>query len=121
MLPNDTDSTVFREDGDIESMFFAFIDDHYDYHTANDTVENLDIETLQHQGSYLLPLLHYFAVSDLSTLKAAEDSVYVNMPLVNIYVLSLFMGLANALPCLYFIFCGLRVWLVKTQATSGRS
>ncbi|MGK0387183.1 MAG: hypothetical protein ACI849_001805, partial [Patiriisocius sp.] len=82
MLPNDTDSTIFREDGDIESMFFAFIDDHYDYHTANDTVENLDIETLQHQGSYLLPLLHYFAASDLSSLKAQEDSVYVNMPLV---------------------------------------
>ena len=82
MLPNDTDSTVFREDGDIESMFFAFIDDHYDYHTANDTVENLDIETLQHQGSYLLPLLHYFAESDLSSLKAEQDSVYVNMPIV---------------------------------------
>ena len=82
MLPNDTDSTIFREDGDIESMFFAFIDDHYDYHTANDTVENLDIETLQHQGSYLLPLLHYFAVSDLSALKAKDDFVYVNMPLV---------------------------------------
>ena len=82
MLPNDTDSTVFREDGDIESMFFAFIDDHYDYHTANDTVENLDIETLQHQGSYLLPLLHYFTASDLSALKAEDDAVYVNMPLV---------------------------------------
>ena len=82
MLPNDTDSTVFREDGDIESIFFAFIDDHYDYHTANDTVENLDIETLQHQGSYLLPLLHYFAESDLSSLKAEQDSVYVNMPIV---------------------------------------
>ena len=82
MLPNDTDSTIFREDGDIESMFFAFIDDHYDYHTANDTLENLDIETLQHQGSYLLPLLHYFAESDLSSLKAEQDSVYVNMPIV---------------------------------------
>lgn len=82
MLPNDTDSTIFREDGDIESMFFAFIDDHFDYHTANDTVENLDIETLQHQGSYLLPLLHHFSASDLSSLKSKEDSVYVNMPLV---------------------------------------
>ena len=82
MLPNDTDSTIFMKEGDIESMFFAFIDDHYDYHTANDTVENLDIETLQHQGSYLLPLLHYFADADLGNLKAMEDSVYVNMPLV---------------------------------------
>ncbi|MDX1462582.1 MAG: M20/M25/M40 family metallo-hydrolase, partial [Marinirhabdus sp.] len=54
LLPNDTDSTVFREDGDIDSYFFAFIDDHFDYHTANDTIENLDINTLQHQGSHLL-------------------------------------------------------------------
>ncbi len=82
LLPNDTDSTIFREEGDIESMFFAFIDDHFDYHTANDTVENLDIETLQHQGSYLLPLIHHFANADLSKLKAEEDSVYVNIPLV---------------------------------------
>ncbi len=82
MLPNDTDSTVFREDGDIDSFFFAFIDDHYDYHTANDNFENLDRETLQHQGSYLLPLLHYFGDADLSNLKAEEDYVYVNAPFV---------------------------------------
>lgn len=82
MLPNDTDSTVFREDGDIDSYFFAFIDDHFDYHTANDTFENLDRNTLQHQGSYLVPLLHYFAENDLSNLKANEDYVYVNFPFI---------------------------------------
>ncbi len=81
MLPNDTDSTVFREDGGIEGYFFAFIDDHYDYHTANDTYENLDRNTLQHQGEYLLPLLHYFADADLSTLKSSEDNVYINVPI----------------------------------------
>lgn len=82
ILPNTTDSTVFREEGDIDSFFFAFIDDHFDYHTANDTVENLDLNSLQHQGSYLLPLLHYFANADLSQLKSEEDYVYVNLPLV---------------------------------------
>lgn len=82
MLPNDTDSTVFRENGDIDSFFFAFIDDHFDYHTANDTYENLDRETLQHQGSYLLPLLHHFADADLANLKAEEDYIYVNTPLL---------------------------------------
>lgn len=82
MLPNDTDSTIFREDGDIDSYFFAFIDDHFDYHTANDTFDNLDRNTLQHQGSYLLPLLHYFSESDLSNLKAEEDYVYVNFPFI---------------------------------------
>ncbi len=82
MLPNDTDSTVFREDGDIDSFFFAFIDSHFNYHTANDTFENLDRNSLAHQGSYLLPLLQYFANADLSNLKAETDNVYVNLPLV---------------------------------------
>jgi hypothetical protein len=82
MLPNDTDSTVFRESGDIEGFFFAFIDDHFDYHTANDTYENLDRNTLQHQGEYLLPLIHYFADADLSTLKSSEDDVYINLPIL---------------------------------------
>ncbi len=82
MLPNDTDSTVFREDGNIEGYFFAFIDDHFDYHTANDNYENLDRNTLQHQGEYLLPLVHYFADADLSNLTSDEDYVYINVPLL---------------------------------------
>lgn len=80
MLPNDTDSTVFREDRDIDGFFFAFIDDHFDYHTANDTFENLDRKTLQHQGEYLLPLIHHFAEIDLTALKSNEDYVYINFP-----------------------------------------
>ncbi len=82
MLPNDTDSTVFREDGDIDSFFFAFIDSHFNYHTANDTYYNLSNNSLAHQGSYLLPLIHYFANADLSKMKSKTDDVYVNLPLV---------------------------------------
>lgn len=82
MLPNDTDSTVFREDGDIDSFFFAFIDSHYNYHTANDTYYNLDRNSLMHQGSYLLPLIHHFADADLSSIKSTTDDVYFNFPLV---------------------------------------
>ncbi len=82
LIPNDTDSTIFREDGDIDGFFFAFFDDHFDYHTANDTYENLDEKTLQHQGEYLLPLLHYFADADLSNLKSDVDYVYFNVPLI---------------------------------------
>jgi len=82
MLPNDTDSTVLRQGGDIDGFFFAFIDDHFDYHTANDNFENLDRNTLQHQGEYLLPLVHYFADADLSSLKSSEDYVYINVPIL---------------------------------------
>jgi hypothetical protein len=60
MLPNDTDLTVFREQGNIQGYNFAFIDDHYNYHTAQDDSNHLDKNTLAHQGSYLMPLLKYF-------------------------------------------------------------
>ncbi|SDD63864.1 Peptidase family M28 [Pricia antarctica] len=80
MLPNDTDLTVFRENRDIDGFNFAFIDDHYDYHTAQDAYERLDKNTLAHQGSYLMPLLHHFVNADLNHLKSLNDFVYFNMP-----------------------------------------
>ncbi|MEM8927148.1 MAG: M20/M25/M40 family metallo-hydrolase [Bacteroidota bacterium] len=80
MLSNDTDLTVFREDRDIEGFNFAFIDDHYDYHTALDNYERLDRNSLAHQASYLMPLLDYFSNSDLNDLKSLNDDVYFNMP-----------------------------------------
>lgn len=80
MLPNDTDLTVFREDGDIEGFNFAFIDDHYDYHTVRDSYERLDQNSLAHQGSYLMPLLHHFSTTDLSNLKSPNDYVYFSIP-----------------------------------------
>jgi uncharacterized membrane protein YecN with MAPEG domain len=81
MLPNDTDSTVLREDGDIDGFFFAFIDDHFNYHTANDTWQNLDPKTLAHQGSYLMPMLNHFTQIDLSSLKTDVDHVYFDTAL----------------------------------------
>ncbi len=80
MLPNNTDLTVFREDRDIEGFNFAFIDDHYDYHTALDTYERLDKNSLKHQGSYLMPLLSHFSAADLNGLKSLNDDIYFNMP-----------------------------------------
>ena len=80
ILPNDTDLTVFREDQDIEGFNFAFIDDHYDYHTVRDNYERLNPESLAHQGSYLMPLLIHFAEADLSSLKSLNDSNYFNVP-----------------------------------------
>lgn len=82
MLPNDTDLTVFREDGNIDGYNFAFIDDHFDYHTAQDSYERLDRNTLEHQGTYFMPLLNYFANADLTNLKSNTDYVYFNMPIL---------------------------------------
>lgn len=122
MLPNDTDSTVFREDGDIDSFFFAFIDDHFDYHTANDNFENLDRNTLQHQGSYLLPLVHYFADADLSQLKSEEDYVYVNAPLVKMitypFAWIIPMLIVAILAFILLVFFGIKKGKLKGRAIS---
>ncbi len=80
MLPNDTDLTVFREQGKIQGFNFAFIDNHFNYHTAQDNYTNVSRTTMAHHGSYLMPLLHYFSNADLQNLDATEDDVYFNTP-----------------------------------------
>jgi len=86
MLPNDTDLTVFRRDGDINGFNFAFIDDHFDYHTALDTYDRMDRNTLEHQGSYIMPLLHYFSEANLNNLKSTEDYIYFNTPILDMVI-----------------------------------
>lgn len=81
MLPNDTDLTVLREQGDINGFNFAFIDDHFDYHTARDLPENLDVNTLAHQGAYLMPLLKYFTSTPFEEMSSDEDLVFFNVPI----------------------------------------
>ncbi len=83
-LPNDTDLTVFREDADINGFNFAFIGDHFDYHTAQDSYKRLDRETLAHQADYFTSTVGYFANSNLSNLHSDEDYVYVNFPFIKL-------------------------------------
>ncbi|WP_081210390.1 M20/M25/M40 family metallo-hydrolase [Salegentibacter sediminis] len=80
MLPNDTDLTVLREQANIQGFNFAFIDDHFDYHTATDTPENLDKESLAHQGSYLMPLLETFKSADLSNFQTEKELIFFSLP-----------------------------------------
>jgi len=80
MLPNDTDLTVFREQGKIQGFNFAFIDNHFNYHTAQDDFNHLSPKTMEHQGTYLVPLLNYFSNSDLTSLQSGDDYVYFNIP-----------------------------------------
>ena len=81
-LPNDTDLTVFREEGDINGFNFAFIGDHFDYHTMQDTYERLDRTTLAHQADYLMQTLNYFAFSNINDLNSDVDHVFVNFPIL---------------------------------------
>ena len=121
MLPNDTDLTVFRESRDIQGFNFAFIDDHFDYHTAQDSYERLDKNTLAHQGSYLAPLLVHFSSIALDQLPSLNDYVYFNIPLFGVISYPFdwiwpMLGLAIFLFLLIFI-SGIRKKRLSIKAT----
>jgi peptidase M28-like protein len=54
-LPNDTDFTIFQRAG-FSGLNFAFIDGLAYYHSPNDTIQNLDKGSLQHQGDYMVEM-----------------------------------------------------------------
>ncbi|KAA2218961.1 M28 family peptidase [Maribacter flavus] len=119
LLPNDTDLTVFREKADIDGFNFAFIDDHFDYHTAKDSYERLDKNTLAHQGSYLTALLDHFSAMDLTTVRSLKESVYFNVPIFKMVSYPfewiwpmLFLGIA--------LFLGLLVLGIQKKVLSGK-
>ena len=78
LLPNDTDFTVFRP-ARTPGLNFAFGGHLEAYHSWLDTADNLDAASLQHHGSYLLPLVRRFGQMDLSSLKQQTgDDVFFN-------------------------------------------
>jgi len=105
MLPNDTDLTIFREDGNLNGFNFAFIGDHFDYHTALDTYENLDLDTLEQQGDYLMTMLPYFANADLENLNATTDDIYFSFPKLGLitYPFSWVLGMFILGALLFFV------------------
>lgn len=114
MLPNDTDSTIFRVFADIPSFFFAFIGDHFDYHTALDIPQNLDKSSLAHQGSYLMPLLSHFSNSDLNKLASSKEAVYFDFPGVEMLHYP-FDWIIPMLVISILLFVGILAWGIKTN------
>ncbi|MGI9532215.1 M20/M25/M40 family metallo-hydrolase [Lutimonas sp.] len=83
-MPNDMDLTILRRALDINGFNFAFINDHFDYHTAQDTYVRLNPDSLKHQGSYLSSLLAHLAQADLNTVYAEDDWAYFNFPFLGL-------------------------------------
>ena len=118
MLPNDTDLTVFREKGKIQGFNFAFIDNHFNYHTEQDSYQNVSPKTIEHQGSYLMPLLRYYSNTDLKNLNATEDFVYFNIPFYFVtypfsWILNMVIGASIFFILLVFIGLGKKILIGK--------
>ncbi len=120
LFPNDTDLTLFWQYGDTQGYNFAFMDDHFDYHTSQDNFQRLDRNTLQHEASYLMPALAYFAEADLDDLKSENNLVFFNFPGAGLlsypYEWVLPIALVALIALLMLVFAG-----VKSKSLSIRS
>lgn len=110
-----TDYNVFKHDG-YQGLNFAYIGSSYDYHTAGDNIENTDLRSIQHHGSYLASMLLHFG-NTLFDVHAEQDAVYFNtirfgfvyypysyVPYISIFILLLAFAIV--------------VWGVKNKSTS---
>jgi hypothetical protein len=118
MLPNDTDMTAFRETADVPGYTFAYIDDHFDYHSIQDNYKNVTPNSVEHQGKYLMPILNHFSNINLNEMNAKEDYVYFNLPQQFIkypfsYNLSLWIGALFLFGIILFFGFGLNVLDIK--------
>lgn len=114
-LPNDTDFTVFTEAG-MTGLNSAFIEGAARYHTAGDTVANLDAASLQHHGANMLALTRALGGADLGALRADHDDTYFR-------VLGLTVSYPNAavwpLAALGLLVAGLAVWSARRRGTTS--
>jgi hypothetical protein len=78
LLPNNTDFTVFKKAG-FQGLNFAFTDGHRFYHNSTDTVENLDLRSVEHLGSYVLSLTRHFGNLDLTTTTSGGNAIYFDL------------------------------------------
>ena len=76
-MSNETDFTVFRE-SQIGGLNFAFIHDAVRYHTALDSIANLDRRSLQQQGEVALALARQLGETDLEAPESG-NAVYFNL------------------------------------------
>lgn len=118
MMPNLTDFMPFREAGVSGANLFAF-NGGFQYHTALDTIENINLPSLQHHGSQTLALVQNLGQVDLGETQA-PDATYFN----------LYMGLFVHYPAAWSLpiaVAALLAWLLmayfrirRGQASAGK-
>ena len=112
-LPNDTDFTVLKGLG-AQGMNFAYVDGINHYHTQLDSVQEINAQTLQHEGSSALALVNRFGNVALNQTRT-RNAVYFNV------LGATFINYAGALiiPLLVFAFVlfGLVGYLFRKRLT----
>jgi hypothetical protein len=75
MLPNNTDFTALTQAG-FAGLNSAYLEGASRYHTASDTIANLELGSVQHQGENMLALARAFGTADLADMRSDHDLIY---------------------------------------------
>jgi hypothetical protein len=105
LLPNDTDFTVYRENGRT-GLNFAYIGSAQHYHTRRDDLRHLDLGSLRHHGENALAATRYLADADLG----AERSQLVFFDFYSLFVVRYPEPVALGLALV--VLAGALAWLV---------
>lgn len=76
-MPNNSDLTTFKNVG-IDGLNFGFFEGLNIYHSPEDTVANLSLESLQQQGDYMLQLVRHFGNINIIG-KEDHDKIFFNI------------------------------------------
>lgn len=77
-LPNNTDFSALSAAG-FTGLNFAYIENSSHYHTAGDSIANLDRGSLQHHGENMLHLTRALREADLPGLTSDHDATYFRL------------------------------------------
>lgn len=87
-MPNDTDLTIFLDEGFTSCLNFAMIDGSETYHQATDTFENINRDSTYMYYETVTELANYFSTADLNELVDDQDAVYFPTIGGSIFVMS---------------------------------
>ena len=87
VIPSATDFEIFRDDGKIPGLDFAYVKDGWRYHTRYDSIEYISIESVQHTGENILELMKKIANSD-ELAEPVEGSFAVYFDFLGLFFIS---------------------------------
>lgn len=111
LLPNNTDFTPLSAAG-FTGLNFAFIEGAARYHTAGDSIANLDRGSLQQHGENMLALARTLGATDLATLRSDHDDTYFRVLGIPV---SYPNGAVWPLAVLAVLLVGLLTWLARRR------
>ncbi len=120
VMPNLTDFTEFLA-VDKQGINFAVLDDLYYYHTPNDNYNNINLSSIQHYGSQIIPLVEAFvydsAYGDVDHFVGEQNQVFFTiLPNVLITYRESTMHVLHFMLLAFFI--GITTFLIIKKQTS---